>query len=103
MDSVFQNIIRNPTQEKVSDLMSEITPNVLRDVMPSIFGQVNSGDNPEMIAEHTLDRIFDLVETKVLGEGVDFIIDRYGDRIVDLVTGNMYSVFERVSMMILAG
>ena len=102
MDSqTFQNVIRDPTTDKVSEIMSEITPDVVRDIMPSIFGEVSSGENSQNIAEQTLDQIFDVVETKVLGEGVDFVIERYGDRIIDLITGNMYSIFERVAMMIL--
>ena len=97
---MFQNVIREPTLDKVSDVMSEITPNVIRDIMPSIFGEVDSGKSSELLAEQTLDQIFNVVETKVLGEGVDFVIERYGDRIVDLVTGNMFSIFERVAMLI---
>ena len=102
MDSqTFQNVIREPTTDKVSEIMSEITPDVIGDIMPSIFGEVSSGENSQIIAEQTLDQIFDVVETKVLGEGVDFVIERYGDRIIDLITGNMYTIFERVAMMIL--
>ncbi len=97
---MFQNVIREPTLDKVSDVMSEITPNVIRDIMPSIFSEVDSGKSSELLAEQTLDQIFNVVETKVLGEGVDFVIERYGDRIVDLVTGNMFSIFERVTMLI---
>ncbi len=97
---MFQNVIREPTLDKVSDVMSEITPNVIRDIMPSIFGEVDSGKSSELLAEQTLDQIFNVVETEVLGKGVDFVIERYGDRIVDLVTGNMFSIFERVTMLI---
>jgi hypothetical protein len=97
---MFQNVIREPTLDKVSDVMSEITPNVIRDIMPSIFDKVDSGESSELVAEQTLDQIFNVVETKVLGEGVDFVIERYGDRIVDLVIGNMFSIFERVTMLI---
>ena len=96
----FQNVIREPTPDKISDVMSEITPNVIRDIMPSIFGEVDSGKSSELLAEQTLDQIINVVETKVLGEGVDFVIERYGDRIVDLVIGNMFSIFERVTMLI---
>ena len=98
---MLQNVIRDPTPEKVSDVMSDITPGVIGDIMPAIFGEVDSGKSSQVIAEQTLDQIFDVVETKVLGDAVDFVIERYGDRIVDLVTGNMYSIFERVTMMML--
>jgi hypothetical protein len=97
---MIQNVIREPTPDKVSDVMSEITPGVVGDIMPAIFGEVDGGKSSEIIAEQTLDQIFNIVETEVLGEGVDFIIERYGDRIIDLVTGNMFSIFERVAMMI---
>lgn len=97
---MIQNIIREPTTDKVSDIMSEITPGVIGDIMPAIFGEVDGGKSSEIIAEQTLDQIFNIVETEVLGEGVDFVIERYGDRIIDLVTGNMFSIFERVTMMI---
>ncbi len=97
---MFQNVIRDPTPDKISEIMSNITPNVIADIMPSIFGEVDSGQSSELVAEQTLDQIFNVVETKVLGEGVDFVIERYGDRIVDLVIGNMFSIFERVTMLI---
>ena len=97
---MIQNVIREPTQDKVSDVMSDITPGVIGDIMPSIFGEVDTGESSELLAEQTLDQIFNVVETKVLGEGVDFVIERYGDRIVDLVTGNMFGIFERVAMLI---
>ena len=102
MDSqIFQNAIRDPTPDKVTDVMSEITPGIIADIMPSIFGEVDGGKTSEVIAENTLDQIFTVVETRILGDGVDFIIDRFGDRIVDMIIGNMFSIFQRVSMMVL--
>ena len=104
MDSqTVQNAIRDPSTENASEIMSDITPNIMRDVLPAIFGQLGNGVDSEVLAESTLDQIFNVVETKILGDGVDFVIERYGDRIVDLVTGNMSSVFERVTMMLIGG
>ena len=104
MDSqTVQNAIREPTTENASEIMSDITPNIMRDVLPAILGDFGKGADSEVLAENTLDQIFNVVETKVLGDGVDFVIERYGDRIVDLVTGNMSSVFERVTMMLIGG
>ena len=97
---MIQSAIREPTSDKVPEIMSEITPNLLRDVLPSIFAGAENGISSEVLAEQTLDQIFTIVETKVLGESVDFIIDRFGDRIIDMVIGNMSSIFERVAMML---
>jgi hypothetical protein len=106
MDSgVFINAIRDPTEHAASEIMSNITPDIVSGIMPSIFGfTINGSQSSEVVAEHTLDQILTVVETKVLGEGVDFIIDKFGDRIIDMLTGKtMLSIFERVAMMILSG
>ena len=97
---MIQSAIREPSSDKVSDIMSDITPNLLRDVLPSIFTDAEDGISSEVLAEQTLDQIFTVVETKVLGESVDFVIDRFGDRIIDMITGNMSTIFERVAMML---
>jgi hypothetical protein len=106
MDSgVFINAIRDPTEHAASEVMSNITPDIVSGIMPSIFGfTINGSQSSEVVAEHTLDQILTVVETKVLGEGVDFVIDKFGDRIIDMLTGKtMLSIFERVAMMILSG
>jgi len=102
MDSeLIQNAIRDPTPEAASEILSSITPDIIGDIMPAIFAQVDSGQESEVLAENTLDQIFTIVETDVLGENVDFIIERFGDRIIDMLTGEtMLSIFERVAMMI---
>ena len=106
MDSdIIVNAIRDPTEHAASEVMSNITPDIVSGIMPSIFGfTINGSQSSEVVAEHTLDQILTVVETKVLGEGVDFVINKFGDRIIDMVTGKtMLSIFERVAMMILSG
>jgi len=106
MDSeIIANAIRDPTEHAASEVMSNITPDVVSGIMPSIFGfTINGSQSSEVVAEQTLDQILTVVETKVLGEGVDFVIDKFGDRIIDMLTGEtMLSIFERVAMMIVSG
>ena len=106
MDSeIIANAIRDPTEHAASEVMKNITPDIVSGIMPSIFGfTINGSQSSEVVAEHTLDQILTVVETKVLGEGVDFVIDKFGDRIIDMVTGKtMLSIFERVAMMVLTG
>ncbi|KRT61024.1 MAG: hypothetical protein ACT4NJ_06855 [Nitrosopumilaceae archaeon] len=106
MDSeIIANAIRDPTEHAASEVMSNITPDIVSGIMPSIFGfTINGSQSSEVVAEQTLDQILTVVETKVLGEGVDFVIDKFGDRIIDMLTGEtMLSIFERVAMMIVSG
>ncbi len=106
MDSeVIQNAIRNPTPEAASEIMSNITPDFVKDIMPSVFGfTINGTESSEVMAEQTVDQILDVVETKFLGESVDFAIENFGPRIIDMLTGEtMLSIFERVAMMVVNG
>ncbi len=94
---LFQDAIRDPTPEAASNIMSNITPDLISDIMPSI---INSSQESAVLAENTLDQILTVVETKILGENVDFIIDNFGYRIIDMLTGDiMLSIFERVARM----
>jgi hypothetical protein len=106
MDSeIIQNAIRNPTSEAASEIMSNITPDLVRDIMPSVFGfTINGTESSEVMAEQTVDEILNVVETKFLGDSVDFAIDNFGQRIIDMLTGEtMLSIFERVAMMVVNG
>src|SRR3989304_4159400 len=76
MDSeIIANAIRDPTEHTASEVMSNITPDIVSGIMPSIFGfTINGSQSSEVVAEQTLDQILTVVETKVLGEGGDFVI-----------------------------
>ena len=102
MDSeTIQNALRDPTPEAASEVLASITPDIIGDLMPAIFAEVDSGQESAVFAANTLDQIFTVVETEVLGESVDFVIDRFGDRIIDMLTGEtMLSIFERGAMRI---
>lgn len=106
MDSgIIQNAIHNPTSEAASEIMSNITPDLVRDIMPSVYGYILDGTDPsEVMAEQTVDEILNVVETDFLGESVDFAIENFGQRIIDMLTGEtMLSIFERVAMMVVNG
>ena len=106
MDSeTIQNAIREPTSEAASEIMSNITPDLVGDIMPSVFGfTINGTESSEVMAEQTVDQILDVVETRFLGDSVDFAIDNFGQRIIDMLTGEtMLSIFERVALMVVNG
>jgi hypothetical protein len=102
---VIQNAIRDPTSEAASEIMSNITPDFVSGIMPSVYGYIMNGtQSSEVMAEQTVDEILDVVETNFLGESVDFAIENFGPRIIDMLTGEtMLSIFERVAMMIVNG
>ena len=102
---IIQNAIREPTSEAASQVLSNITPDLVSDIMPSVYGYIVNGTEPsEVMAEQTVDEILDVVETNFLDDTVDFAIDNFGQRIIDMLTGEtMLSIFERVAMMVVNG
>ena len=101
----IRNAIHNPTSDAASEIMSDLTPDIVNDIMPSVFGfTINGNETSEVMAEQTVDKILDVVETKFLGESVNFAIDNFGQRIIDMLTGEtMLSIFERVALMVVNG
>ena len=102
---IIVNAIRDPTSESASEIMSFITPDFVRDILPSVYGYIVNGTEPsEVMAEQTVDEILNVVETDFLGKSVDFAIENFGQRIIDMLTGEtMLSIFERVAMMVVNG
>ena len=97
---VFSNAIREQTSESVSGIMADLTPDVLRDSIPSLVDKLDAGESSRVLAEETLDEVLGIVETDLLGDAVDLVFNNFGQRIFDiLVTGPMIGIFERVTLM----
>ena len=104
-EQIIREAIRNPTPENAQQVFKEIIiPDPrLEPVLTPIAEQVYNGSSSSIVAEGALDSIFDLTEDIVLGDGVDFIFDNFGERIRDFVINNMYSIFERSASLLTGG
>ena len=98
--ALVREAIREQTPEQASGIMSNITPDILKDSIPGILQRLDNGESSEVLAESTVDGIFNTVEATVLGESFDFIYERFGDRIMDMVlNGSFLQIFEKVSLL----
>ena len=98
--ALVKEVIREQTPEHASDIMSDITPDILKDSMPAILQRLDDGESSEILAESTVDGIFNTVEVTVLGEAFDFVYERFGDRIMDMMfNGSFLQIFEKVSLL----
>src|SRR3989304_5292952 len=95
-------IIRNPTPDNAFDLWNFIVPNEVKGIMPDVLSGINSGEDTTQLANQTVFKIIDVVEERVLKEGVDHVFQNgIADRIMDMMTGQyMVSIFERVTNML---
>lgn len=99
-EDIIREAIRNPSSEGASGIMSDITPDILKDTMPGIFHQLDSGQSSEVLANETVGRILDVVEGKVLGDATNTVFDNFGDRIFDMiVNGAFLHLLEKVTLL----
>jgi len=86
--TIYNDGIRDPTPEAANNILTDITPDLIEDIPTNLS------------AEDTVFSILDTVEEKILGEGVDFAIEAFGARIIEMFTGDiMLSIFQRIAMM----
>lgn len=98
----FSEIIRNPTPDNAFSLWDFMIPNEVKGIMPDVLSGIDSGENTTQIANATVYKILDVVEEKVLNEGVNTVLQNgIGDRIMDMMTGQyMVNLFERIANML---
>jgi len=98
----INEIIRNPTPDNAFSLWDFMVPDEVKGIMPDILNKIDSGENTTQIANQTVFKIIDVVEEKVLQDGVDYVFQNgIADRIMDMMTGQyMVNLFERVANML---
>ena len=98
--ALVQGAIRDPSPEKASEIVSDVTPEILKDTMPGILQRLDDGESSEVLAENTVDSILTTVENTVLGDSFDLVYDKFADRIFDLVfNGAFLQIFEKVGLL----
>ncbi len=94
--SEFSPIIKEPTQEHAQNVLDSIIPGDIDNMIPGIFERLDNHEASEDVAIDTLPKIFDIVETTVLQDGVDMIFNNgIVDMIRDLIINNINSIIVR--------
>lgn len=98
----INEVIRNPTPDNAYTLWDFIVPSEVKGIMPDVLNGINSGENTTQLANVTVYKILDVVEERVLDEGVNQVFQSgLADRIMDMLTGQyMIAIFERVTTML---
>ena len=99
---MINEIIRNPTPDNAITLWNFIIPDEVKGIMPDVLNKIDSGENTTQLANATVYKILDVVEERVLNEGVNTVFQSgIADRIMDMMTGQyMVNLFERVANLL---
>ncbi len=94
--SEFSPIIKEPTPEHAQNTLDSIIPGEVNKLIPGIFERLDNHEASEDVAIDTIPKIFDIVETTVLQDGVDMIFDNgIVDMISEFIVNNINSIIVR--------
>lgn len=89
-EDLVKGAIREPTEATASSLMQEGIPSEVHGFIPDLVAQLDSGVPSDVVADQALNKTFDIVETVVLQNATSHVLDKFSQRIVDLLFGEPF-------------
>ncbi|CDI06607.1 hypothetical protein [Candidatus Nitrosotenuis uzonensis] len=100
-EDLVKEAIRAPSAEGASAIMQSSVPNEVQGFIPNLVAQLDQGADPSVVADEALNRTFDIVESTVLTDATAHVLDKFSDRIVNLLFGEPFlRVLEQAAMLV---
>ena len=85
-------------EDENNKIYGEIVPDIIKDSMPSLVTNLDELESEEL-AENAIYIIFDIVEQTIFGEGTDFVIENFGERIIQMLYEGFSGLFEKTTAL----
>lgn len=89
-EDLVKGAIREPTEATASAILQEGIPSEVHGFIPDLVAQLDSGVPSDVVADQALNKTFDIVETVVLQNATSHVLDKFSQRIVDLLFGEPF-------------
>ena len=100
-EDLVKEAIRAPSEASASAVMGESVPQEVQGFIPSLLAQLDQGVPSDVVADQALNKTFDIVETSVLTEATNHVLDKFSDRIVNLLFGEPFlNLLAKASLLI---
>ncbi|MBM2851536.1 MAG: hypothetical protein HW420_83 [Candidatus Nitrosotenuis sp.] len=100
-EDLVREAIRGQTAESASEVMGQTIPNEVKGFIPDLVSQLDQGVDPSDVADQALNKTFDIVQTVVLSDATNHVVDKFGQRIVDLFFGAPFlNILQQASLLI---
>jgi hypothetical protein len=100
-EDLVREAIREPTEGAASVIMHQSIPSEIQNFIPDIIRQLDAGVPSDVVADHALNKTFDIVETTVLTDATTHVLDKFSQRIIDLLFGQPFiHVLEKAALLI---
>lgn len=99
-EDVVKEAIRGQTEAGAGAIMRESVPSEIHGFIPDLVSQLDQGVDSS-VADQALNKTFDIVETVVLTDATAHVLDKFSDRIVDLLFGEAFlNVLSQAAILI---
>ncbi|HXG14207.1 MAG TPA: hypothetical protein VNK25_03655 [Candidatus Nitrosotenuis sp.] len=100
-EDLVREAIREPTAASASSIMSESLPQEVHGFIPDLVAQMDQGVPSDVLADQALNKTFDIVESTVLTDATAHILDKFSERIVNLLFGEPFlNLLAQASLLI---
>jgi len=100
-EDLVKEAIRDPRVVGASSVLGESVPQQVQGFIPDLLAQLDQGVPSEVVADQALNKTFDIVESTVLTEATNHVIDKFSDRILDLLFGEPFlNLLAQVSLLV---
>lgn len=102
---MFEDLVREAIREQSADsasaVMQSSVPPEVQGFIPDLVSQLDQGVDPSIVADVALNKTFDIVETTVLGNATTHVLDKFSDRIANLLFGEPFlRVLEQAALLV---
>lgn len=100
-EDTVREAIREPSAEGANAIMQSSVPHEVQGFIPNLIAQLDQGADPSAVADEALNRTFDIVESTVLTEATAHVLDKFSDRIMNLLFGEPFlRVLEQAAVLV---
>jgi hypothetical protein len=100
-EDLVKEAIRDPSGISASSVMDESVPQEVHGFIPDILAQLDQGVPSDVVADQALNKTFDIVESTVLTEATSHVLDKFSDRILNLLFGEPFlNLLAQVSLLV---
>jgi hypothetical protein len=89
-EDLVKEAIRDPTGAAASSVMQQSVPGEIQGFIPDLLSQLDAGVPSDVVADQALNKTFDIVETTILTDATAHVLDKFSQRIVNLLFGEPF-------------
>lgn len=89
-EDAVKEAIRGDSGSGATAILQESVPQEIHGFIPDLVSQLDQGVDSTIVADQALNKTFDIVQTVVLTDAANHVMDKFSQRILDLLFGGPF-------------